>query len=297
MKTTTIAAMLAFMAIPSMGLASNSDSHGAAPDTTLTYRGRKITVSDDGRNLSVSVTDGKGGNTSQIYVSTSDSARREQTWQVEDDFDMGIADLLPRMIKKNKSAFCAHSQSFYVGFNNAIGAGVDNALGRSIEIGFTPIARQHRHSAKSGMWYGLGFNWRNYKLDDNRRFIYARHKVSIADAADTIDVTKSRLRTFRFCIPVAYEWQPAGGNRIFFQLGGTLEIAPSARIFTEYRVNGTKHKDRDKSLNHNVLGGSIFASLGYGDWGLYARYTPTPLFSSKNGPDFTSLSFGIRYCL
>lgn len=294
MKTTTIAAMLVFMATPSMGLAANDLR--AAQDTTLTYHGRKIMVSDDGKNLSVSVTDGKGGSTSQIYVSTSDSARREQTWQVEDDFDMSIIELLPRRGRKSKYDFRAHSQNFYVGFNHAIGAGVDNALGRSTEIGFTPIAKQHKHSEKSGMWYGLGFNWRNYRLDDNRRFAYENHKVEIRDAADTVDVATSRLRTFRFCVPVAYEWQPAGGNKFFIQAGAVLEIAPSARLFTEYKMNGVKHKDRDNSLNHNVLGCSIIASLGYGHWGLYGRYTPTPLFSSKNGPDFTSLSFGLRYC-
>lgn len=68
---------------------SSSESN----DTTLTYRGRRIVVSDDGQNVSVSVNDNRGRSLTQVYVSTSDSTRKEETWQVENDFT--FSDLLP----------------------------------------------------------------------------------------------------------------------------------------------------------------------------------------------------------
>lgn len=269
-------------------------------DTTLTYRGRRIVVTDDGHNVSVTVNDAKGRSLSQIYVSSSDSTRKEETWQVENDFT--FSDLLPRNWSAkitNHRSFSAHSDYFYMGFNNAIGGNVDNAMTRSSEIGFNVISNEHAHGSGHGISYGLSFNWRTYRIDDGRFFNWddRSKKLSVAEQSDTIDVSMSRLRTFRFMIPVDYEWQDFGGKPFFVKVGIALEITPTARVKNSCHVDGHSKTFKENHLRHNILGGSACVSAGYKDWGLYVRYVPTPLFSSKHGPDFTSLTFGISYYL
>lgn len=275
---------------------SSSESN----DTTLTYRGRRIVVSDDGHNVSVSVNDNRGRSLTQVYVSTSDSTRKEETWQVENDFT--FSDLLPRNWSAKIShhrGFSAHSDYFQMGFNNAIGGSVDNAMTRSSEICFDIISNEHSHGNGHGISYGLAFNWRTYRIDDGRWFSWDDHakKLSVAEPSDTIDVSMSRLRTFRFMIPVDYEWQDFGRKPFFVKVGLALEITPTARVKNTCHIDGHSKTFKDNNLRHNILGGSVSAAAGYKDWGIYVRYIPTPLFSSKHGPDFTSLTFGISYYL
>lgn len=267
------------------------------PDTTFTYRGMAVTLSGDEGSISVDVKDGKGNSVSQVYVSSSDSTARVQTWNVDDSFT--FSDLLPRNWRGHrKSSFSAHSDYFYAGFNKAFGGDVDNEIWYSTEIGFNVISHDHACGANHGLWYGLGFNWRNWRLDGDRWFTYSNKKVATAAAPDTMDIDFSRLRSFRFNIPLAYEWQSLGGKPFFIQVGAEAEISPMVRIKTTYKTTaGDDRTIRHKDIRHNILGCSVFATFGYKDWALYARYIPTPLFSSKRGPDFTALTFGIKYCL
>lgn len=267
----------------------------ADADTTVTYRGRKIVVTDDGNKVSVSVSDTKGKSLSQIYVSTSDSARNEETWSVDDDFT--FKDLLPWSSPRKKGGFDAHSKFFHAGFSHTFDTGIDNAMSRSSEIGFNVISREHQHGPGHGMWYGLSFNWRTFRLDDGRFFDWdaKAKKLNVTEVQDTMDVTMSRMRTFRFMIPIAYEWQNFGGKPFFVQIGVALELVPTARLYTEYEVDGECKKMRDNDLRHNILGGSAFARFGYKKLGLYANFVPTPLFSSKHGPEFKTLTFGLCY--
>lgn len=291
------------MALPTLMTATTAAAEStprgatAAPDTTVTYRGRKIVVTDDGNKLSVSVSDQRGKSLSQIYVSTSDSARSEETWNVDDEFE--FKDLLPWGQSRSKKEFKAHSHFFNAGFNTTFDGGMENALTRSSEIGFNIMSREHQHTPSRGIWYGLGFNWRTMRLDDGSWYNWdaKMKKVRVAEAVDTMDVTVSRLRTFRFMIPVAYEWQDLGGKPFFIQIGLSLELVPTARLYTSYKVDGHSKRIKDNDLRHNILGGSAFAKFGYHRLALYASFVPTPLFSSSHGPEFKTLTFGLCYCL
>lgn len=288
---------ISLIALASLLSATAGATTAERSDTTIIYQGMEVTIGGDETSLSVDVKDSKGNNVSQVYVSNSDSTARVQTWNVDDRFT--FSDLLPsNWGGRAKSSFSAHSDYFYVGFNKAIGGDVDNEVWYSTEIGFNVISHEHAHGANHGIWYGLGFNWRNWRLSDDRMFTYRDKKVTANAAPDTMDIDFSRLRTFRFNIPVAYEWQNLGGKPFFIQVGAEAEISPMVRLKTTYKsVSGDDRTIRHNDIRHNILGCSVFATLGYKDWALYARYIPTPLFSSKRGPDFTALTFGIRYCL
>ena len=107
--------------------------------------------------------------------------------------------------------------------------------------------------------------------------------------------TKSRLRYFYFRIPVALEWQKRFSHSnahgpLFFSAGLEAEIRHGAK--SKAKVNGHK-KNLDSDLNVHPVGINLLAQAGYGDIGVYLRYSTYSLFEHKKGPELYPYSFGL----
>lgn len=292
---------------------TKTDFYGTRPttealtDTTIEWRGVKVILKDKRESVNIDITDANDRDATPTLSVVAEDICEDLP---EDDNDFFLDTDLFNRRRKQSRAFDAHSQSFYVGFCSALGAdNFENSVGCSIEIGFDILTFDYGHGArvledgtktqpKRGLWFGLGFNWRTYRMDGRKWFRQDDGEtVTVSNLPDSVSLDRSRLRTFRFVLPVAYEWQRLGDTKMFVQVGAAAEIAPMARIKTEFNVGRAGYEDRFEELHHNVLGCSVFAAWGVGDWGLYVRYVPTKLFKKEHGPEFTNLSFGLRYCL
>lgn len=291
----TIIALATLMALTISAKAEENTT--AKVDTTINYHGMVINLGDDNGQLTVGVKDTQGRDASQVYVYKQDSTRTEETWQVEEDLDFKFSDLLPakRSARRAHKSFDPHSSNFHVGFNQVLDDGADYNLGRSTTLGFNIGIEEFSVGANNGLWIGLGFDWRNYRIDDERWMLCTDKKVVIEQAPDTVETDVARIRTFAFTIPIVYEWQDLGGKPFYIQLGVEPSIAPSAMLKTEYKVGTDKREMKEKHLSHNILGCTGVFAIGYKDWGLWARYTPTKVFSEKHGPELKTLSFGVQY--
>ena len=50
-----------------------------------------------------------------------------------------------------------------------------------------------------------------------------------------------------------------------------------------------------KDMYVNPVGVNLLAQAGYGDFGLYLRYSTTSLFQKDKGPEMSPYSFGIAW--
>lgn len=96
-------------------------------------------------------------------------------------------------------------------------------------------------------------------------------------------------------IPVALEWQKRFSHSnahgpLFFSAGLEAEIRHGAK--SKAKVNGHK-KNLDSGLNVHPVGINLLAQAGYGDIGVYLRYSTYSLFEHKKGPELYPYSFGL----
>lgn len=107
---------------------------------------------------------------------------------------------------------------------------------------------------------------------------------------------KSRLRHFFFRIPVLMEWQQrVGRNKVFFNAGPEFEIRHSVKSFSH--INGGKKKTVGKGMYVQPVGINLLAQAGYGNIGIYLRYSTYGLFQKDKGPEVSPYSFGVAWYL
>ena len=75
-------------------------------------------------------------------------------------------------------------------------------------------------------------------------------------------------------------------------------VVGCVNTFASYRV---KYKDTNgnainlvesKGLNIAPLSLDYMAQIGYGSWGIYAKYSPFSIFQSQKGPNVRAVSLG-----
>ena len=104
----------------------------------------------------------------------------------------------------------------------------------------------------------------------------------------------SRLRHFFFRIPVQLEWQQRWNKSlVFFNFGPEFEIRHGVKSFSH--VNGSKKQTVGKGMYVRPIGTNLLLQAGYGNLGVYLRYSMNTLFQGNKGPDVSPYSFGIAW--
>jgi len=147
-----------------------------------------------------------------------------------------------------------------------------------------------------GLTTGIGFDWHNYFLDMNTHLVEVGCITNVYDAPVGVNYEYSRLRTFHITVPLMLEWQPTfGRNHKFFMSAGVIG---GVNTFASYKV---KYKDADgnsitkvegKGLNVAPLSLDFSGQIGYGDWSVFAKYSPFSIFQSGKGPEVRAVSLG-----
>lgn len=215
-------------------------------------------------------------------------------------------DALPFIPQKKKdNAYEPHNSGIFIGYSRMSNdflsfdnsAKADLNLSRSWEFGFNVISLYHNFKKNPhwGLNFGVNWGYRSFSFDGNRALLKADGQSYFAEGDEENSYSSSRLRHFFFRIPITLEWQQRLGrsNKLFFNIGPEFEIRHGVKSFTH--INGGKKQRMGKDMYVNPVGVNLLAQAGYGDFGLYLRYSTTSLFQKDKGPEMSPYSFGIAW--
>lgn len=284
--------------------ASYATAQQTAPSqrATITTEGDSIIIRKGSGNMRIRVyeeqlTDGESKEVEiyeGVYLERVESDKRT------------FLDALPFIPQKKKdNAYEPHNSGIFIGysrmgndflsFDNS--AKADLNLSRSWEFGFNVISLCHNFKKNPhwGLNFGVNWGYRSFSFDGNRALLKADGQTYFAEGDEENSYSSSRLRHFFFRIPITLEWQQRLGrsNKLFFNIGPEFEIRHGVKSFTH--INGGKKQRVGKDMYVNPVGVNLLAQAGYGDFGLYLRYSATSLFQKNKGPEMSPYSFGIAW--
>lgn len=284
--------------------ASYATAQQTAPSqrATITTEGDSIIIRKGSGNMRIRVyeeqlTDGESKEVEiyeGVYLERVESDKRT------------FLDALPFIPQKKKdNAYEPHNSGIFIGYSRMSNdflsfdnsAKADLNLSRSWEFGFNVISLCHNFKKNPhwGLNFGVNWGYRSFSFDGNRALLKADGQTYFAEGDEENSYSSSRLRHFFFRIPITLEWQQRLGrsNKLFFNIGPEFEIRHGVKSFTH--INGGKKQRVGKDMYVNPVGVNLLAQAGYGDFGLYLRYSATSLFQKNKGPEMSPYSFGIAW--
>lgn len=300
MKTKTII-LACLLAVSTNYIAAQQKSE-PEQRTTVTSQGDSIIILKGKGDLRIKVYESQPENGGQneteifegVYLETVDADKRTF-------FD--VLPFIPNKTKKN--AYDPHVSGIYIGYSrmsdNFLSFGASNRpqldLSKSWEFGFNIFASNcnFRKNPHWGMNFGLGWGYRSFSIDGNRALLKADGESVLTDGDNETSYSKSRLRHFFFRIPILLEWQQKINNRhlLFFNVGPEFEIRHGVKSFAH--INGGKKQTVGKGMYTHPVGVNMLAQAGYGNLGLYLRYSTYGLFQKDKGPEVMPYSFGLAW--
>lgn len=214
------------------------------------------------------------------YVST--SSINDDSWE----FSFNL------LKKKNKNSKNQISTELAFGFCSAPGmpSAADIRTFSSWEIWwiisdaeYTPWNNCHSFAA------GIGVDWRNYRMNDEKRFVKADNKLSIVPYPDGAIPRFSRIKVFSITFPLRYKFNV---KHFGFSVGPVVNINTYSSIKTRYKLNGEKTKDTDKDVRAVPVTVDFMGTLHFRGINLYMKYSPCNVLKTSYAPKFRSLSFG-----
>ena len=307
MKTQRILALAVLMLAPATAIYAQQTEPLHKPAIVTTQGDSTIIVKGTG-DLRIKVyeeqTDGNRKKEEQIYEGV--------YLQRADAEERSFLDALPFIPKKRKhNSYEAHTSGLYVGFSNLSGNFLSfNENGQmpldfsqSWEFGISLLTTSYniRRNPHWGINAGISWGYRSFNLDGNYALIKTDGATIPSIGPDDPDAqpyyTQSRLRHFFFRVPIVAEWQQKlrGGDRFFINFGPEFEIRHSVKSFAH--VEGGKKQTLSKGLYTRPVGVNLLVQMGYGDVGLYLRYSTYGFFQKDKGPEVMPYSFGLAVYL
>lgn len=147
---------------------------------------------------------------------------------------------------------------------------------------------------KAGLVTGMGFEFNNYHFSSKTSLKVVNGITKVDSSYVNFNVTKSKLSTTYFTVPLLFEFQvPAGHHRVYFSTGviGGVRLGSHTKVI--YRDGGKeKRKNRD-DFNLSTFRYGLTARVGYRGLRLFANYYPTSLFEKDKGPELYPFSIGL----
>lgn len=274
-------------------------------DTTINFNQKRYEISDKDNQVRVKVfktdNDTIEHELSPIYEAVFSDNQSVETYSIESKFEFNF----PMIKRKRRSNIHGHFEGMQIGrlystdamsqFDEAGGV----ALSKSNEIAINPISATVTLIPRfAGITTGIGVQWQNMHVGQNMHFVNNNGITEVEPAPEGIDYRISRLRTFNFTLPIYLELQPTKKDRFFLSGGILFGVNAYTSNKVKYRdpVSNTKIKIQEgKEYNINPFSISYVAQIGWDDYGIYAKYTPTSFFKSGKGFDFQTFSVGIAF--
>ena len=182
----------------------------------------------------------------------------------------------------------------FLAFGTSKEANLD--LSKSWEFGFNLLSVYHNFKRNPHWGVNLGVSWgyRSFNIDGNYALLKEDGESFFTAGDETTTYSGSRLRHYFFRIPVLLEWQQrVGHSKVFFNAGPEFEIRHGVKFFSH--INGGKKRTMGKGMYVQPVGINLLAQAGYGNIGVYLRYSTYGLFQKNKGPEVTPYSFGVAW--
>jgi len=147
-----------------------------------------------------------------------------------------------------------------------------------------------------GLTAGIGTEWHNYRFSNDITLEKENNKVVVKDLKTIVgdkNIIKTKLTDWWLNVPVAVEFNGGRKKSLYASVGAIGSLLLNSH--TKYVTNeGGKKKYKEwNSFYLNPFRVSLMAKAGYGDWGVYATYSLTPLFQDNKGPELYPFAAGV----
>ncbi len=280
---------------------SIAQTNTARQRATIETQGDSILIRKGSGDLHIKVYEGQTEEGETKKVQIYDGVYVEQIEMEHRTF----VEALPFVFKKKRqNSYEPHTAGLYIGFaslsNNFLTFGSSTRLpldlSQSWEFGINLLSTCHnfRQNPHWGVNIGLTWGYRSFNFDGNIALLKEDGRTFVSESSEDAVYTKSRLRHFFFRIPLTLEWQQkVKNNPLFFNFGPEFEIRHGVKSFAH--VNGGKKQTVGKGMYARPVGVNLLVQAGYGDLGVYLRYSTYGLFQKGKGMDVSPYSFGIAW--
>lgn len=295
--------VLAF-ALLATGATANAE---VANDTIVIESPDRVTISNDSCGYHITVK-GRKGNPDYKYETTRSFAKDDDV-EVKREVDFTVPFSRYWEDKRNgrrKTSFSPHWSGFGIGSCNVVNTksgGLNGAEGvtvntnKSFELFFNFTTASYDLGSGFGVFTGTGLNWRNFRMDNEYRFVKTDNKISLETYPEGAKVQFSRLKMFSITVPFMVEWQVHGYSSLFINAGPVFNINTYGSILTRYKLDGEKVKTKNKSVHQSPLTVDFMAQIGFGSFGVYMKYSPCKLIQKGYGPDMNPFTCGVMFHL
>lgn len=268
----------------------------------ITYNKRIYRIDDKHDQITVTVYDENGRPNDKIYETRFQNGSKETVWQLSEVVTFPFSDLIGGKKKTEKRSFDPHWAGLGFGFCNAMGSGgfIDDPRGVSVNFGrsfeiFWNIFTVHYplSSNRLAIVSGVGLDWRNYVMNDNRRFIKDGNTIRVEEIGDGQSLDYSRLKTLDLTLPLLLEWQSGRKGQLFLSFGPVFGIKTYSSLKTIYSDNDSEKKNFKKRLPVNPVNLDLLLQGGFKHVGLYVKYSPFNIFQQKYAPQMHAFSTGL----
>ena len=285
-----------------MAMGATAQEQAQNRHANITTRGDSIIIMKGDGDMRIKIYENRDGNPENsmteiyegVYLEKVDADRRT------------FLDALPFIPqKKRRNSYEPHVSGVFIGFSRMTGGfmsfGNSNRfpldLSQSWEFGFNLLATCHNFKKNPHWGFNTGLTWgyRSFNIDGSHALMKRDGRAVFVPSDGETNYGQSRLRHFYFRIPLLVEWQQrlSYGKRLFFNLGPEFEVRHGVKSFTH--INGGKKQRVGRGLYVNPVGINMLAQAGYGNLGLYLRYSTYRFFQKDKGPDVMPCTFGIAW--
>ena len=309
MKTRTILA--AALLLSATGIHAQTETGNKRERTTVEAQGDSIIIIKGKSDLHIKLYEQQTKDGQSTMTEIYDGVYLEQI----DTKERSFLDALPFVPnrKRNTHNYEPHLSGIYLGFARlperipqfTASNSIPLNLSYSWEFGFNVLAASHNFKKNPhwGINIGLSWGYRSFSFDgdlallkQNGSSYFQNGQEMQPEGSETTTpyYSDSRLRHFFFRIPVQLEWQQRWNKSlVFFNFGPEFEIRHGVKSFSH--VNGGKKQTVGKGMYVRPIGTNLLLQAGYGNLGVYLRYSMNTLFQGNKGPDVSPYSFGIAW--
>jgi hypothetical protein len=192
-------------------------------------------------------------------------------------FDLGFATLI------DNGSFTLQPQNQFLRYNQW----------KTSNVGFDLLQMGVRFSSSFKIYLSGGFDWTLIRLRDNITIL--RDQPVLTYRQDNIDYSKNRFSSSYLRIPLSFDFRSksgVNGNRFHFVLGPDAGFLLDGMVKQISSENG-KQKFND-TYNFATFRYGAFARIGYGDFGIFAKYYFNDMFeNSPQQEGLKNFSFGL----